>query len=232
MRTAQTSNRNGFKLIELLLVVLGLGILASFVLPQLARRNARFSRIGCANNLKQVGLSFRTWALDNNDKYPAQVSVTNRGTMELVESGQAWVHFLVMSNELSTPKILMCPEEPDPTKRLADNFGAASWPGAPTLVPFTSDKSVGYFVGVDAMGRGSRTILSGDRNLSLDGFPANPGLLRITTISTVGWFRPRPRHNGGGNIAFADGSVDSLSSSALNSRFRQSGVATNRLAMP
>src|SRR6266478_5107680 len=139
MKRAKTSNRDGFKLIELLLVVLGLGILASFVLPQLARRNARSSRISCANNLKQVGLSFRTWSLDNNDRYPAQVSVTNGGTMELVESGQAWVHFLVMSNELSTPRILMCPEEPDRTRRQADNFGRPGSSGNPTRALFTSD---------------------------------------------------------------------------------------------
>jgi prepilin-type processing-associated H-X9-DG protein len=102
----------------------------------------------------------------------------------------------------------------------------------PTVVPFTSDKNVSYFVGVDAKSEESRMILFGDRNLSLDEFPANPGLLRITTNSTLGWFRPRPRHDGGGNVGFADGSVDSMSSSALNRRFRQSGVSTNRLAMP
>jgi len=33
-----------------------------------------------------------------------QVSATNGGTMELVNSGVVWVHFAVMSNELNTPK--------------------------------------------------------------------------------------------------------------------------------
>jgi hypothetical protein len=35
-----------------------------------------------------------------------QVSVTNGGTMELVNGGTVFEHFLVMSNELSTPKLL------------------------------------------------------------------------------------------------------------------------------
>lgn len=52
--------------------------------------------IQCVNNLKQVGLAVRLWALDNNDVSPP--------------------NFLSMSNELNTPKILVCPAE---TNRLA-----------------------------------------------------------------------------------------------------------------
>src|SRR6266702_4258523 len=47
--------------------------------------------IACINNLKQFGLAVRTWALDENDAQPPNV--------------------LCMSNELSTPKILVCPAE-------------------------------------------------------------------------------------------------------------------------
>ena len=47
--------------------------------------------IACVNNLKQFGLAVRTWALDENDAQPPNV--------------------LCMSNELSTPKILVCPAE-------------------------------------------------------------------------------------------------------------------------
>jgi hypothetical protein len=46
-------------------------------------------RIQCVNNLKQLGLAMRVWAGDNNDKYPTSL--------------------VVMSNELSTVKILICP---------------------------------------------------------------------------------------------------------------------------
>jgi hypothetical protein len=52
---------------------------------------ARAERIQCVNNLKQVGLAFRIWAGDNNDKYPTSL--------------------VVMSNELSTTKILVCPSD-------------------------------------------------------------------------------------------------------------------------
>ena len=51
----------------------------------------RADSINCINNLKQIGLALRVWSLDNEDAYPP--------------------NFLVTSNELSTPKILVCPSD-------------------------------------------------------------------------------------------------------------------------
>ena len=48
-------------------------------------------RIQCVNNLKQLGLAMRIWAGDNGDKYPHSL--------------------VVMSNELSTVKVLICPSD-------------------------------------------------------------------------------------------------------------------------
>lgn len=48
-------------------------------------------RIRCVNNLKQIGLAARIWATDNNDVLPP--------------------NWLVMSNELSRPLILICPSD-------------------------------------------------------------------------------------------------------------------------
>jgi len=87
------------------------------LLPALARAKARAQRINCTNNLKQVGLSFKTWALDNGDAFPMKVAEA-AGVRQA-----AWVYrdttggtinqhrgvnmiFGVMSNELSTPKVL------------------------------------------------------------------------------------------------------------------------------
>jgi len=47
----------------------------------------RAMRINCINNLKQVGLSFRQWALDHGDQYPFNVSTNAGGTMELYAVG-------------------------------------------------------------------------------------------------------------------------------------------------
>src|SRR6266853_1060690 len=128
-----------FTVVELLIVVACLSILTAIILPGMARHTHCSSRINCANNLKQVGLACRTWSLDNNDKFPMQVSVTNGGAMEIVAAGTAYAAFRVMSNELSTPKILFCPQEDD-RKRIAASTFCSTVPSAapPNFIPFTS----------------------------------------------------------------------------------------------
>jgi len=229
MKADREHAAEAFTVVELLIVVACLAILAGLILPSLARQNRNCrSRINCTNNLKQIGLAFRTWSLDNSDKFPMQVSVTNGGAMEIVSTGTAFTAFQVMSNELSTPKILFCPEENDPKRHAANTFSIGS--GTPHSVPFTNDNNLSYFAALDAQDTFPHRLLCGDRNLAISGRPVAHGLLQAWTNAPVTWFGPR--HNGNGNIALADGSVQQVTSPRLRIVFAQSGMATNRLAIP
>src|SRR5664279_5487539 len=107
----RSKSAKAFTVTELMVTIACVALLAAIFLPTFARSRVRSSGISCANNMKQIGLAFRTWAIDNNDLYPMHVSVTNAGTMELAASGVVFPHFQTMSNELSTPIILLCPND-------------------------------------------------------------------------------------------------------------------------
>jgi hypothetical protein len=101
-------------------------VFAALLLPALSQAKNKAQSINCVNNLKQIGLAARMWAMDNNDQFPFNVSTTNGGTMELCRRGadgydaNAYLHFEVMSNELNTPKILVCVA--DSSKTAAADF--------------------------------------------------------------------------------------------------------------
>jgi len=143
-----------------------------------------------------------------------QISVTNGGAMELVATGNVVATFQIMSNVLSDPVLLSCPE--DGGYFATTNFSA----------DFTA-RNISYFVGLDAMDTQPQTLLSGDDNLVVNGTKARSGILNLHTNDSLAW--TGERHGGDGNIGLADGSVQELNSAGLTAT---AGLATNRLAIP
>jgi competence protein ComGC len=218
--TAHVSGRinAAMTLIEVLMVLAVLMIMAAIFLPGLLQPRPHYAyRIQCVNNLKQVGLATRVWEGDNNDRYPTAVSVTNGGAMEMMTGPNAWRNFQVMSNELSTPKVLFCPKETDKDRFVATNF------------TFLNNSNLSFFVGVDAAETNVNSLLSGDHNIT-NGTPVKNGLLTLTASRPTGW--TSEIHNQVGNLCLADGSVQQVSIAGLQSAVTSSGLATNVLNMP
>ena len=175
------------------------------------------ANITCINNLKQIGLAYKVWEGNHGDKFPMQTSVTNGGTMELANGGNAWINFAVMFKELNTPKVLICPADTD--RIAATNFANG----------FNNSK-ICYFVGLNAAENYPQTLLSGDDNFEISGVPVKPGLLELSTDAPSSW--TAARHKFDGNLGMADGSVQQATSSYLRRSVQQTGLATNRLAIP
>lgn len=134
-------------MIEVLTILAALMVLAAIILPGLYTPHVHAYRIQCVNNLKQVGLATRVWAGDHDDKYPTAVSLPNGGALELMTGPNAWKNFQVMSNELSTPKVLLCPKETDRDRFLATNFA------------LLNNSNLSFFVGVDATETNAQMLL-------------------------------------------------------------------------
>ncbi len=59
-----------FTLVELLVVILVIALLAGLLLPTLTKSKLRANRIGCVNNLKQLGSAFKGFAVDHDNRMP------------------------------------------------------------------------------------------------------------------------------------------------------------------
>ena len=215
--SARARHRWALTWVEVLVVLAALALVALVLAPALVRAKAKAQRISCISNLKIISLSFRIWAGDQTNLYPMQVAGIFGGTKEYEATADIFRHFQVLSNELATPYVLVCPA--DRSHRRSPDFHTNF-----------SNANISYFLGLDATEDHPDGWLAGDSNLEVAGQPVQPGLLHLWTNSPAGW--TAERHGRCGNLALADGSVQQLTNAKVREMLSQTGMATNRLAIP
>jgi prepilin-type N-terminal cleavage/methylation domain-containing protein/prepilin-type processing-associated H-X9-DG protein len=225
----------GFTLIELLVVIAVIGIVASLLLPALAKAKAKGQGIVCLSNLRQLQLAWLVYAHDHNDSLAYNLGATEIKRMLAAQQRYNWANS-VLNWELDADNTnLLLNTEASLGPYVAGNTKVFKCPA--DLVVSALQRKAGWTertrsISMNAMVGDAGEFTRGGTNVNNPSYRQFMKLSQIPAASSIfvfieehpdsindGYFLnrghegawtdlPASYHNGSANLAFADGHAE------------------------